>query len=140
MRTSFLSIAMLAVWSICGNCCLAQQDATPIHVESTAPADSRYEIVQSTLVARLTFKLDKQTGHVSQLVHDSGGDETWELMPVVGLPAVSSPGCHYQLFLSGLAVRFAFLVNTDSGRVWQLQKATDPTTKEETEGWVPIGG
>ena len=43
-------------------------------LESTLqPADGRFEIVQSPLAAKWTFRLDRHTGQVDQLVKDFWG-------------------------------------------------------------------
>jgi hypothetical protein len=117
---------------------LAQQDPTPIHSSTTVPANSRYEIVQSTLAARWLFKLDRQTGVVYQIVRTKDDDNVWEQMEVRGLPLAPAVGVHYELFLSGLAAKFMFLMNLDTGQTWQLQSSTDAATKEEDFVWNPI--
>jgi hypothetical protein len=84
------------------------------------------------------FRLDRQTGIVYQIVTTKDNDLTWEKMDVLGLPVAAAGGVHYELFLSGLAARFMFLMNLDTGKTWQLQSSTDPTTKEATHSWIPI--
>lgn len=100
---------------------------------------ARYRIVQSTLAAKGTFRLDMRTGHVSQLVQSTKDEDlTWEEMRVSGLPPAAESGDHYQIFTSGIAAKFTFLINTDTGKTWQLQSTSDPTTKEDTYLWVPF--
>jgi len=99
----------------------------------------RYRIVQSTLAAKWTFRLDMRTGHVAQLVQvTKEGDLTWEDMPIAGLPPAADNGEHYQLFTSGIAAKFTFLMNTDTGKTWQLESIEDPATKEETYSWAQL--
>jgi hypothetical protein len=119
---------------------LAQAEATPIHVQSAAPSTARFEIVQSTISAKLTFRLDKRSGLVWQLVHTSTDDLAWQPVPVNSLPQAStaSEPTHYQLFLSGIANRFVFLLNLDTGKTWQLQSHVGETTKEESFAFVPL--
>jgi hypothetical protein len=119
---------------------VAAQDSTPVHAQTTAPLTSRFEMVQSTVVAKLTFKLDKCSGRVWQLVHTTADNFTWEGMFVSGLQQTSCgpSGMHYQIFLSGIAAKFAFLIDTDSGATWQLLSRKDPQTKEEILDWIPI--
>ena len=118
----------------------AQDENAPVtHVSSTSPTNGRFEIVQSTLAARWTFKLDKQTGSIWQIVVNKDGDNVWRPMVIVGIPKSQySSGQHFQIFMSGLAAKFTFLINTDSGRTWQLQKSTDPLTNEDFYTWEPI--
>ncbi|HET8901235.1 MAG TPA: hypothetical protein VFM84_04780, partial [Holophagaceae bacterium] len=53
---------------------LAAQDMPNAALQQTAPpANARYEIVQSPIVARETFRLNRFTGEVSQLVKSSMG-------------------------------------------------------------------
>ena len=59
-------------------------------------------------------------------------------MDVNGLPQPYASGVHYELFLSGIAGKFTFLMNLDTGKTWQLQQSTDPNTKEVTHEWNPI--
>jgi hypothetical protein len=134
-----LPVLVLAVLS--ATICFAQSEPTPIHVQSTTPANSRFEIVQSTIAANLTFRLDKRTGQISQLVHGSTEDLVWQPMLVIGLAQTRDPSNegHYQIFLSGITNRFVFLIDTDSGRTWQLQSTKDSKTNEEELDWIPIG-
>jgi hypothetical protein len=138
-RSAIRSIALFAF------CCLplyAQEDSkdlTPIHSSTTEPSSARYEIVQSTQAARWTFKLDRQTGMVYQIVRAANDENIWEKMPVEHLPLASTIGVHYELFLSDNPARLMLLMNLDTGRTWQLQRSTDPATKENTFSWVPIG-
>ena len=82
---------------------------------------SRYEIIQSELAARNTFRVDKFCGAVAELVVDEAGINHWQNMPIETQPACQNDGHpHYQLFTSGLAARFTFLMNTSTGRTWQL--------------------
>jgi len=117
----------------------AQQDEpTPIHSSTTIASTARYEIVQSTLAARWMFRLDRQTGSVYQIVKTKSDDIAWERMDVLQLPSAATSGIHYQLFLSGFAAKFTFLMNTDTGKTWQLQQNTDEKTKEVSYTWVPL--
>ena len=127
-----------ALLCLCGSSSAQEKDPTPIHSVTTVPAGSRYEIVQSTLAARWMFRLDRQKGFIYQIAHTKDDDLVWEQMDVSGLPVGAASGIHYEIFLSGLAAKFSFLMNLDTGMTWQLQSSTDPTTKEIGYSWVPI--
>lgn len=99
---------------------------------SAVSSSARFEIVQSTLVVLQTFKLDKQTGNVQLLVKKLDGSEGWEDLVVVGLKAVPASGNRFQLFLSGLAARSSFPLDTQTGTCWQFVFAEDEKTKEKT--------
>jgi hypothetical protein len=138
-RSAIRSIALFAF------CCLPlysqedSKDPIPIHSSTIVPSSARYEIVQSTQAARWTFKLDRQTGMVYQMVRTANDENTWENMPVEHLPLASTIGVHYELFFSDNLARLMLLMNLDTGRTWQLQRSTDPATKENAFSWVPIG-
>lgn len=105
------------------------------HQKTQTPADVRFELVQSALAAKITLKLDKFTGQVFQIVQTKGDDLVWEKIP--RLPHkqdVSTPGrVNYQVFTSGLAVKFTFLMNVSTGATWQLLES-----KEQVLVWEPV--
>jgi len=110
--------------------------------ETEASSTSRFRIIQSDLVVRLTFKLDRYTGAVSQLVKNSDGNSAWQLMDISPLPVVKIPDhARFQIFTSGLAVRFTFLLDNDTGKTWQLVSATTKATdgtESSVESWQLI--
>ncbi len=57
----------------------------------------------------------------------------WEQMLVVKLPNCTNDGkIRYQLFLSGLAARHTFLMNTDNGKTWQIRSFTNKSGNEDS--------
>ena len=97
------------------------REPTDFHQKTTLPTNARFEIVQSELTARWTFRLDRFTGQVAQLVKTQDDNTTWEEMTVNGLPKVTTPSRpRFQIFTSGLAARHTFLIDTDTGRTWLL--------------------
>jgi hypothetical protein len=115
---------------------LGQSSGTAAHQVSMVCGDSRYEVVQSPLVARLTLKLDKHAGVVYQLVRAADSSTTWDIMIRRNHPAGDtqiSARVNYQLFLSGLAVRYAFLTNVNTGATWQLVETDDKSLV-----WSPV--
>jgi hypothetical protein len=99
----------------------AQELPAAPHSSSTITPNARYEIVQSHLAAKWTFRLDKFCGYVSQLVKTQDGAAAWETIPIEKLPScVNDSMSHYQLFSSSLAARHTFLMNTDTGTSWVL--------------------
>src|SRR5262245_55244528 len=98
---------------------LAQDPPSDIHQQTTPPANARFEIVQSELLARLTFRLDRFTGRVAQLVRTDDDGSAWEDTEVKGLPSLAQPArARFQLFTSGLAARHTFLIDTENGKTW----------------------
>jgi hypothetical protein len=118
-----------------------QQGPSEVHQQTTPPADARYEIVQSELAAKWTFRLDRFTGHVSQLVKTASDENTWEQMDVLHLPTITPTHARFQLFTSGLAARHTFLLDTSTGKTWVVvtgkRRRSDETEFEATY-WQPF--
>ncbi|MDE4917017.1 hypothetical protein ACUXAV_001637 [Cupriavidus metallidurans] len=111
------------------------QSTSQRSVITAAAADARFEIVQSELALRWTFKLDKQSGVVYQLVASKDGVLSWDEMArykhTLPDPVVAGK-TNYQIFLSGIAAKNTFLINVNSGATWQLQGS------DSGNSWVPI--
>ncbi|MBF0631963.1 MAG: hypothetical protein HQL89_13360 [Magnetococcales bacterium] len=135
LRITFCAIACFA-WS--GHV-QANDFPSSSHQFTSPPLEARFEILQSQLAARWTFRLDRYSGRIWQLVITSDGDSTWEEMPVMGLPkgqATALP--HFQIFTSGLAARHTFLIDNDTGKTWVLisRKLNNKDgTVHETNSW-----
>ena len=115
----------LLVSCVLANSAFAQLDADN-HEKTALPSDVRYEIVQSPLAARWTFRLDRYTGLVYQLAETVNGDLTWQEMIVGGLYSIPKPNKpRFVIFCSGVAARFTFLMDTDTGQTWQLGTVGD---------------
>jgi hypothetical protein len=98
------------------------------HESTGVPSSSRYEIVQSSLLVRSTFRVDKYLGVVDQLVITKDSALTWQ--PMARWQHPNSDPRHagqvnYQLFLSGIANRYTFLMNLNNGSTWQLAMTAD---------------
>lgn len=121
---------------------LVAQQTSDVHQYTALPANARYEIVQSELAARWTFRLDRFTGHVAQLVDTKDGEDAWEEMEVIGMkPITTSLHAHFQIFTSGIAARHTFLIDTDSGKTWVVvsDKGTNSDgTEYENDMWQPF--
>ena len=94
----------------------------PTHTVFTVPpANARFQIVQSEMTAKGTFKLDRFTGRVWQLLGTPEGN-IWSAMVVqgIGVKGVESTAPRYQLFTSGLAYKFTYLLDTLNGTYWEL--------------------
>ncbi len=113
----------------------AQTKNTNIHTTTTLGTQSRFEIVQSTLAARWTFRVDKVCGYVHQLVTTANDGLTWESTTIHKLPKCNNDGkIRYQLFMSGISAKHTYLVNTELGMTWQLM-----TEKESNStAWYPF--
>lgn len=122
----------------------AQDCPSPASQQTSSIAGGRYEILQSPLVAKWTFRLDKYAGRVWQLVKTKEDDTAWEEMPLYSPITVSAPNRpRFQLFTSGLAARHTFLIDTESGKTWILvtSKRKDKDGFEyEVFGWQQFAG
>jgi len=93
---------------------------------SSAPDTARYEIVQSELGVKITLKINKYDGQVYLLV-EGKKKLAWQLMAVdKHTQDKKIPGkVNYQIFTSGLGVKFTFLLNVNTGATWQLATETE---------------
>ena len=112
------------------------------HQQTTAPPGARHEVVQSTLAARWTFRLDRFTGRVWQLVKTQEDQNKWDEMRIYDRPQLQNPTRpRFQLFSSGLAARHTFLIDTDTGRTWVIvtgKKRDADGTETEYQAWEPF--
>ncbi len=97
------------------------------HASTTVPDTARYEIVQSQILARLMFRLDRYTGRTWQFVETQGGSYAWEMVSWGNADTTeSNPGeARYQIFASGILAQQTVLMNTDTGRSWSLAENPD---------------
>ena len=91
----------------------------------------RYEIVQSNLAALGTFQLDRFTGESFLLTNLTG--KNGEVVKIIfrKIPVESYAAFYrrtvfneprFRIFNSQLAIKFTFLIDTRTGRSWQLTK------------------
>jgi hypothetical protein len=139
MRNIRVVLLVLLLFSAIGY----SQDTSDVHQQTVAPINARFEIVQSELSAKWTFRLDRFTGRVAQLVQTRDGGMAWQDTPVIGIPQISSPlRARFQVFTSGLAAIHTYLIDTETGRTWQLasEKGKNPDGSEfENVVWQPFG-
>jgi len=101
---------------------LAQDGLVEQH-ERTSVFGGRWELLQSTLVARITMKVDKFTGKVWQIVRNTDDNLVWQLIPFDHFrPAKPTNKISFQLFTSGTAARHTYLLQIHTGISWQLVK------------------
>jgi hypothetical protein len=120
----------------------AQEPAKPAHQQTSPPPNSRFEIMQSPLTTKWTFRLDRYAGRVWQLAKTKDGGNTWEEMTVVDrtrLPTARKP--RFRLFTSGLGARHTFLIDADTGKTWvvvsEARKNRDGS-EYEVNLWEPF--
>ena len=123
MKTNVAFMVVVVVVLTVSSYSASSQEVSP-HQHTVPPGNARFEIVQSQLAARWTFRLDRFTGQVSQLVKTLGDSNTWEPMEVIGLPLSIPLTERFQIFTSGLAARHTYLLDTKSGRTWVIVSGT----------------
>ena len=69
----------------------SQSDVSDVHQTTTTPVGARYELVQSEVAAKWTFRLDRFTGKVDLIVRTTSGENAWESMIVQDLPKIARP-------------------------------------------------
>lgn len=105
--------------------------ANPLSVKTLVTDSARYEIIQSPIKRAHTFKLDKFTGCIWQIVETKAGNLKWDYMYVenrldlLGDDTLSYP--RFQIFLSGMVAADAYLLDTKTGNIWKL-------VRDENEG------
>lgn len=138
MKTLVITFALLGTGAIA----IAQDYPSPPHQQTSPNPGARFEVLQSPLAARWTFRLDRFTGRVWQLVKTQDDDSTWEEMPVFELTKLQSPNRpRFQLFTSGLAARHTFLIDSDSGKTWVVvtgKSKRKDGTEYEYNAWQPF--
>ena len=102
---------------------------------TTAPPGARFEILQSTIAAKATFRLDRYTGRVWELAKTKDDETVWQETRVLDRPQIQTPTRpRFQIFTSGLALRHTFMIDGDTGRTWLLvtgkEKEKDGTESE----------
>jgi hypothetical protein len=127
---SGIVLTLLSCTSICTG------ELNEMQISTQIPQDARYELVQSQIAAKGTFRVDRYNGNVYQLVQDKDGNLTWELMQKLNHPKDSpkESRINYQIFMSGIAYKYTFLMNIWTGATWQLKQ--DSTT--EALFWDPL--
>lgn len=126
---------------VCGAC--AAEDMPNNVPQTTSPiVSARYEIVASSWMRKLTFRLDRYNGRVWMKVVDPKENKLWESMYVEDNRwSTASTHAHFQIFLSGFFASDTFLIDTDSGKVWMVVAATkkpDDTDTSEHLFWQSI--
>ena len=98
--------------------------AQDISVKSSITDNSRYEIIQSGIGAWATFKIDKYLGLVYMMFIDSTTNLAfWSLIdvyPGTGKEIINPNKINYQLIISGIALRYIYLININTGNTWML--------------------
>lgn len=129
--------ALIVALSISG-LALGQSDTHDVHQSTHPPESAHFEIIQSQLAAKFTFRLDRFTGRVWQLVSTPSGGDAWEPTRVLNLPSIApSTTPRFQIFESGIAAKFSFLIDTSTGQTWTFTTVRNKDGSTETV-WAPF--
>lgn len=127
---------------VCASFAQADVFPSPPHQYTSPPSSARFEILQSSLAAIWTFRIDRYSGRIWQLVTMNDDDNTWEEVPVIGLskgkPATKP---RFQLFTSSLAARHNFLIDNNTGKTWLFvtrKQKNEDGTEYESNSWEPF--
>lgn len=106
---------------------------------STSQTGGRFEIIQSPIARRLTFRLDKYTGEVFQYVLGKDDKPLWEKVSNPWLSLILDKDkkqdyIKFQLFMGGIAVADCFLLDIETGITFNLYE--DPNTRELFFGYI----
>jgi hypothetical protein len=125
---------LFAVYLFVAASSVAAQE-TAVSLSSAVPDSARFQVVQSPLLAKLAFRLDRFTGDTWQFVSKQKGGFSWQRVERIELPndIKSSGKVNYQIFLSGIRAQITVLINTNTGASWYI--AEDP---KEGIFWSPI--
>jgi hypothetical protein len=142
VRTVITCVLVVAIFLFLPVRAFAQSDVNNTHQMTAVPSDARFEIIQSQLAAKWTFRLDRYTGNVYQLVRTQSDGLAWEQMPVQGLPKIGNPTKpRFILFTSGIAARHTFLMDSNTGKTWVLTSVEVPIAEGKTSTinvWKPF--
>jgi hypothetical protein len=118
----------------------ASEAASAAASANRPPDPARFEIIQSPLAVKWTFRLDRFAGKVSQLVQTADKDVAWEEMKVRGLPYVDEHEnrIRFEIFTSSIAARHTFLIDLTTGKSWRLTALLDDKEKETDTVWLPF--
>ena len=98
---------------------------------STSQTGGRYEIIQSNVARKMTFKLDKFTGDVFQyvMIDSKSNKYTWQKLDVLGKYNFDADTIiSYQIFMGGFYASDCILLNIHTGVTYKLYE--DSQTKE----------
>jgi hypothetical protein len=142
MKSFLMLPALLCAFS--GFAELHAQTSTSIPTVSTPVPGARYEIIQSGLAVRDTFKLDRFSGQVYSLVKPfEGGVDVWAVTKWQEPASVklNPTEPRFQLFMGGDRVRDVYLLDSATGQVWMwaIVSGGQLTVKSITDyAWVPM--
>lgn len=116
--TTFLSLLLFPLMAV----------ETNQAVKTSAP-EGRFEIVQSEIIRKNTFKIDKCTGRVWVLCSSNSGP-WWSEMYREGYSQEDyKTGTNFQIFMGGMMARDCFVMDVNTGKTWVLVESDSGTLR-----------
>ena len=121
--TRHIVVVLVAAGMLVGLAAADELRGVANHNASTIVPEDRYEIIQSSLYADVTIRLDKHSGTTWETVSLSGAlawqEIRWDPSERGGDAPVRTGGVNYQFLTSGLT-GITFLWNVHTGKTWYL--------------------
>ena len=92
---------------------------------TSIPDNGRFQVLQSSLTAKVTIKLDKYNGSSWRLVTNNKGEWAWkEISRSKHLLDTkrNKDKVNYMIYTSGLDADFTMMTNINTGATWYLTK------------------
>lgn len=142
-----MKLRFLAISSFIPVILIAQEMPSDIHQFTQPPVNARFEIVQSEIAAKWTFRLNRYQGSVDQFVvildNNQGNTFHWQPMKIDPIPVKSKTDHpHFQIFTSGIVAKNTFLIDTDTGFTWCLitsKESLPDGSTQDVSSWSFIG-
>jgi hypothetical protein len=142
MRHILTSISFLVLVFAYAESSYAQDTVSSGVRQTSAPADSRYEIIATTSIVKAVLKLDKRTGEVFELarnkalVRTKDEEHAWQRTKRLPHPDKdeATNEVNYQIYTEGRSGIYTYLINLNTGATWILAKEEG---KEELY-WYPL--
>jgi hypothetical protein len=127
---------LLVVAVCCASSLLAAAGDPLTRSETAPPENARYQLVQNPQMARFLFRLDRITGRVSRYGLGKDDRPVWGEMVIFNLPKVNPAAAkpRFQIFISGILTRQTILLDTTTGKTWELVSFGDP----DVQAWQEI--
>lgn len=142
MKHFIALLSIILFVPVCAETAYSQAAVSSGARSTTAPVDSRYEIIAATSRVKAVLKLDKYTGEVFELARNKAliqnKDEVYSWQKTKRLPHPdgdeATGGVNYQIYSEGQGGAYTYLLNLKTGATWTLARDED----KENLYWYPL--
>ena len=122
------------------SCATAQEMPFSANSSTVVGPNDRFQIVQSNLVAVQLFKLDRYCGYTQIYTATKDSSGYWKNIQndLLDNKCNDLIHPHFQIFLSSILARNAFLIDTDIGFSWEFTEITGNKGQFLYYSWVGI--